>query len=106
MIFRLPSTFFSITANTSFNQSFHNRTAGYFGVGWTDDDWHISLRQNGNRSAQVHRAAHTPGQPIKPIPLLGAVLVVAGAASCGAWGETMSQLALTQLGELDGPEEI
>jgi drug/metabolite transporter (DMT)-like permease len=54
----------------------------------------------------VHRAAHTPGQPIKPIPLLGAVLVVAGAASCGAWGETMRQLALTQLGEPDGPEEI
>jgi hypothetical protein len=54
----------------------------------------------------VHRAAHTPGQPIKPIPLLGAVLVVAGAASCGAWGETMRQLALTQLGEQDGPEEI
>ena len=54
----------------------------------------------------VHRAAHTPGQPIKPIPLLGAVLVVAGAASCGAWGETMRQLALTQMGELDGPEEI
>lgn len=54
----------------------------------------------------VHRAAHTPGQPIKPIPVLGAVLLVAGAASCGAWGETMRQLALTQLGEPDGPEEI
>jgi hypothetical protein len=54
----------------------------------------------------VHRAAHTPGQPIKPIPLLWAVLVVAGAASCGAWGETMRQLALTQLGEPDGPEDI
>jgi hypothetical protein len=54
----------------------------------------------------VHRAAHTPGQPIKPIPLLEAVLLVAGAASCGAWGETMRQLALTQLGEPDGPEEI
>jgi len=52
------------------------------------------------------RAAHTPGKPIKPIPLLGAVLLVAGAASCGAWGETMRQLALTQLGEPDGPEEI
>jgi hypothetical protein len=36
----------------------------------------------------------------------GTVLVVAGAASCGAWGETMLQLALTQLGEPDGPEEI
>jgi hypothetical protein len=34
------------------------------------------------------------------------VLLVAGAASCGAWGETMRQLALTQLGEPDGPEEI
>jgi hypothetical protein len=54
----------------------------------------------------VHRAAHSPGQPIKPIPLLAAVLMVAGAASCGAWGETMRQLALTQLGEPDGPEEI
>jgi hypothetical protein len=37
---------------------------------------------------------------------LAAVLLVAGAASCGAWGETMRQLALTQLGEPDGPEEI
>jgi hypothetical protein len=54
----------------------------------------------------VHRAAHTPGQPIKPIPLLGDVLLVDGAASCGAWGEIMRQLALTQLGEPDGPEEI
>ena len=54
----------------------------------------------------VHRAAHMPGQPIKPIPLLRAVLLVAGAASCGAWGETMRQLALIQLGEPDGPEEI
>gem|GEM_PF-565922 len=54
----------------------------------------------------VHRAAHTPGQPIKPIPVLGAVLLVAGAASCGAWGETMRQLALTQLGEPDGPEKL
>jgi hypothetical protein len=54
----------------------------------------------------VHRAAHTPGQPIKPIPVLAAVLLVAGAAGCGAWGETMRQLALTQLGEPDGPEEF
>jgi hypothetical protein len=54
----------------------------------------------------VHRAAHTPGEPIKPIPLFGAVLVVAGAAGCGAWGETMRQLALTQLGEPDGPKKL
>lgn len=54
----------------------------------------------------VHRAAHTPGQPIKPIPLLAAVMVVAGAASCGAWGEVMRQLALTQLGEPEGPEKF
>jgi len=54
----------------------------------------------------VHRAAHTPGEPIKPIPLFGAVLVVAGAAGCGAWGETMRQLALTQLGEQDGPKKL
>ena len=51
----------------------------------------------------VHRAARTPGAPIQPLPLLGVVLVVAGAAGCGAWGETMRQLALTQLGEPDGP---
>jgi hypothetical protein len=37
---------------------------------------------------------------------LGIVLVVAGAAGCGAWGETMRQLALTQLGEPDGPERF
>jgi hypothetical protein len=54
----------------------------------------------------VHRAARTPGEPLRPIPLLGALLVVGGAASCAAWGETMRQLALTQLGEPDGPEEI
>ena len=33
-------------------------------------------------------------------------LLMAGAAGCGAWGETMRQLALTQLGEPDGPEEL
>ncbi len=54
----------------------------------------------------VHRAAHTPGEPVRPLPLLGAVLVVSGAASCAAWGETMRQLALIHLGEPDGPEEI
>ena len=54
----------------------------------------------------VHRAAHTPGQPIRPIPLAGALLVVAGAASCGAWGETMRQLALIHLGDPDGPEYV
>lgn len=54
----------------------------------------------------VHRAAHTPGEPVRPLPLLGAVLVVSGAASCAAWGETMRQLALLHLGEPDGPEEI
>jgi hypothetical protein len=32
--------------------------------------------------------------------------VGAGAASCGAWGETRRQLAHTQLGEPDGPEEV
>jgi hypothetical protein len=54
----------------------------------------------------VHRAARTPGEPLRPIPFLGAVLVIAGAASCGAWGETMRQLALTRLGETDGPGRI
>ena len=54
----------------------------------------------------VHRAARTPGQPLRPVPLLRALLLVAGAAGCAAWGETMRQLALTQLGEPDGPEEI
>jgi len=54
----------------------------------------------------VHRAARTPGEPLRPLPLLGALLVVGGAASCAAWGETMRQLALTQLGEPDGPEGI
>jgi hypothetical protein len=54
----------------------------------------------------VHRAARAPGQPVTALPLLGIVLVVAGAAGCGAWGETMRQLALTQLGEPDGPERF
>jgi len=54
----------------------------------------------------AHRAARSPGEPVRPLPLLGAVLVVSGAASCAAWGETMRQLALTQLGERDGPETL
>ena len=54
----------------------------------------------------VHRAARTPGEPIHPIPLVGGLLVVAGAASCGAWGETMRQLALINLGEPEGPEYV
>lgn len=54
----------------------------------------------------LHRAARTPGEPIQRIPPLWVALVVAGAAGCGAGGETMRQLALTQLGEPDGPEEL
>jgi hypothetical protein len=54
----------------------------------------------------VHRAARTPGQPLRPVPLLRALLLVTGAAGCAAWGETMRQLALTQLGEPEGPEEL
>ena len=39
--------------------------------------------------------------------LLTAVLaVVAGAAACAAWAETMRQLALTRLGEPGGPEDL
>ena len=53
-----------------------------------------------------HRAARPPGAPIQPIPALWVVLVVVGAAGCGAWGETMRQLALTQLGEPGGPDKI
>jgi hypothetical protein len=54
----------------------------------------------------LHRAAGAPGQPVRPLRLLGMVVVVAGATACGAWGETMRQLALTQLGEPDGPERL
>ncbi|MFM7287379.1 MAG: hypothetical protein ACKO02_11230 [Cyanobium sp.] len=54
----------------------------------------------------VHRAARIPGALLPPIPLLRAVLLVSGAAGCAAWGETMRQLALTHLGEPEGPEEI
>jgi hypothetical protein len=54
----------------------------------------------------VHRAARAPGEPIRPWRPLGIVVVVTGAALCGAWGETMRQLALTQLGEPDGPKEL
>ena len=54
----------------------------------------------------VHRAARTPGVPLLPVPLLRALLLVGGAAGCAAWGETMRQLALTQLGESQGPEDI
>jgi len=34
------------------------------------------------------------------------LLLVGGAAGCAAWGETMRQLALAQLGEPLGPENI
>jgi len=54
----------------------------------------------------AHREARSPGEPLRPIPLLGAVLVISGAASCAAWGETMRQLALTRLGEPDGPDVL
>jgi hypothetical protein len=54
----------------------------------------------------VHRATRIPGTPLRPVPLLRALLLVSGAAGCAAWGETMRQLALTQLGEPEGPEEI
>jgi len=54
----------------------------------------------------AQRASRTPGQPLRPLPLVGALLVVGGAAACAAWGETMRQLALTQLGEPQGPEQI
>ncbi len=54
----------------------------------------------------VHRASRTPGDPVRPLPLMSALLLVGGAAGCAAWGETMRQLALTQLGEPEGPEEV
>jgi hypothetical protein len=54
----------------------------------------------------VHRVTRIPGEPLRPIPLLKALILVSGAAGCAAWGETMRQLALTQLGEPEGPEEI
>ncbi|QVL53293.1 MAG: hypothetical protein KFB97_02485 [Cyanobium sp. M30B3] len=54
----------------------------------------------------VHRAARTPGALLRPVPLLRALLLVSGAAGCAAWGETMRQLALTQLGEPQGPEDL
>ncbi len=54
----------------------------------------------------VHRASRTPVDPVRPLPLMSALLLVGGAAGCAAWGETMRQLALTQLGEPEGPEEV
>lgn len=54
----------------------------------------------------VHNAARTPGAELRPVPLLRALLLVSGAAGCAAWGETMRQLALTRLGEPDGPRDI
>ena len=49
---------------------------------------------------------YADGMVPQAIPPLWVALVVAGAAGCGAGGETMRQLALTQLGEPDGPEEL
>jgi hypothetical protein len=54
----------------------------------------------------AHRVARTPGELLKPLPLPAVLLVVAGASACGAWGETMRQLALTRLGEPGGPERL
>jgi len=56
--------------------------------------------------ALAHRVARTPGELLKPLPASAVVLVVAGAAACAAWAETMRQLALTRLGEPGGPEDL
>ena len=56
--------------------------------------------------ALAHRVARTPGELLQPLPVPAVVLVVAGAAACAAWAETMRQLALTRLGEPGGPEDL
>ncbi|MCS5700398.1 hypothetical protein NZK32_15260 [Cyanobium sp. FGCU-52] len=56
--------------------------------------------------ALAHRVARTPGDLLKPLPWQWVVLVVGGASACGAWGETMRQLALTRLGEPGAPDRL
>jgi len=56
--------------------------------------------------ALAHRVARTPGELLQPLPVPAVVLVVAGAAACAAWAETMRQLALTRLGEPGGPDDL
>ena len=43
--------------------------------------------------ALAHRVARTPGALLQPLPVPAVVLVVAGAAACAAWAETMRPLA-------------
>ncbi|MFM7395366.1 MAG: hypothetical protein ACKO22_13600 [Cyanobium sp.] len=56
--------------------------------------------------ALAHRVARTPGELLKPLPVQWVLLVVAGASACGAWEETMRQLALTRLGEPGAPDRL
>jgi len=56
--------------------------------------------------ALAHRVARTPGELLQPLPVPAVVLVVAGAAACAAWAETMRRLALTRLGEPGGPDDL
>jgi hypothetical protein len=56
--------------------------------------------------ALAHRVARTPGELLQPLPVPAVVLVVAGAAACAAWAETMRQLALTRLGEPGAPDDL
>ncbi|MEB3266734.1 MAG: hypothetical protein VKN13_08995 [Cyanobacteriota bacterium] len=52
------------------------------------------------------RAAAVPGQTLAPVHPLAAALLVVAAATGSAYGETMRQLALTRLGEDQGPHQL
>ena len=81
---------------------------------WLTDDLFPGWARYWNDADAAPPISETPKPPwfrntrvlVGVIATAATTLVVAGAASCGAWGETMRQLALTQLGEPGGPEEI
>lgn len=51
----------------------------------------------------VRHAAAAPGQTLRPLREEFQLLVILGAACCGAWNEWMYQIALTRRGESGGP---
>lgn len=53
--------------------------------------------------ALAHRVARTPGEPMPVWPLPYVFTVIGVAGFCGAWNETMCQIAYTRRGSPGAP---
>lgn len=51
----------------------------------------------------AQRVARTPGEPLPVWPLPYVLFVIAGAGFCGAWNETMCQIAFIRRGTPGAP---